>query len=240
MLAVDGLQVSYGKLMVVWGVSFHVDQGEVVTIIGSNGAGKTTILRTLAGLLRPSAGRIAFRGREIGGLGAPDVAALGLALVPEGREIFPYMSVHENLLLGGRRLRDSRRVDAGFERVYALFPRLKERRRQVASTLSGGEQQMLAIARALMADPVILLLDEPSTGLAPVVVEYLFDVIRTLSAEGVTTLLVEQNAHLALEVAARAYVLERGRVVLDGTAATLVDHPLVREAYLGLSAASPR
>ncbi len=238
MLVVEALMVGYGKVTVVWEVSFRVDEGEIVTIVGPNGAGKTTILKTVAGLLRPRGGHIRFHGRDIGGLAAPDVAALGLALVPEGREIFPHMTVHENLLLGGR-LRDRRGVDDGLERVYALFPILGERRRQTASTLSGGEQQMLAIGRALMADPHLLLLDEPSTGLAPLVVEHLFDVIRTLGAHGVTTLLVEQNAHLALEVCARAYVLERGRVVLQGTAQTLVDHPLVQEAYLGLSTAPP-
>ncbi len=234
MLVVSDLVVGYGKVTVVWDASFRVGEGEIVTIVGPNGAGKTTILKTLAGLLKPRTGRIRFRDRNIEGLAAPDIAALGLALVPEGREVFPSMTVHENLLLGGR-LRDRRSVDDGLDRVYSSFPRLGERRRQTASTLSGGEQQMLAIGRALMADPHLLLLDEPSTGLAPLVVEHLFDVIRTLGAHGVTTLLVEQNAYLALEVSARAYVLERGRVVLEGAAQTLVDHPLVREAYLGLS-----
>ncbi|MGH2374332.1 MAG: ABC transporter ATP-binding protein [bacterium] len=234
MLVVSDLVVGYGKVTVVWDASFRVGEGEIVTIVGPNGAGKTTILKTLAGLLKPRAGRIRFRDRNIEGLAAPDIAALGLALVPEGREVFPSMTVHENLLLGGR-LRDRRSVDDGLDRVYSSFPRLGERRRQTASTLSGGEQQMLAIGRALMADPHLLLLDEPSTGLAPLVVEHLFDVIRTLGAHGVTTLLVEQNAYLALEVSARAYVLERGRVVLEGAAQTLVNHPLVREAYLGLS-----
>ncbi|HYU14777.1 MAG TPA: ABC transporter ATP-binding protein, partial [Candidatus Acidoferrum sp.] len=210
MLAVEGLEVGYGKVIVVWDVSFRVEDGEIVTIIGPNGAGKTTILRAVAGLLRPRSGRIAFRGREIGGLAAPAIATLGLALVPEGRELFPHMTVYENLQLGGRRA--GRRVDARLQRVYTLFPRLAERARQLAATLSGGEQQMLAIGRALMSEPHLLLLDEPSTGLAPLVVEHLFQVIRQLGAEGVTTLLVEQNAHLALEVSDRAYVLERGRV----------------------------
>jgi len=237
MLAVEGLEVGYGKVPVVWGASFRVDPGEIVTMIGPNGAGKTTILRAVVGLLRPKAGRIAFRERDIGGLRAPEIAKLGLALVPEGRELFPYMTVHENLLLGGRMQRS--RVEERLARVYALFPRLKERGRQIAGTLSGGEQQMLAIGRALMSEPHLLLLDEPSTGLAPVVVERLFDVIRTLGAQGVTTLLVEQNAHLALEVSDRAYVLERGRVVFEGPAPALVSHPLVQAAYLGPPAAPP-
>ena len=237
MLAVEGLEVGYGKVPVVWGASFRVDPGEIVTMIGPNGAGKTTILRAVVGLLRPKAGRIAFRERDIGGLRAPEIAKLGLALVPEGRELFPYMTVHENLLLGGRIQRS--RLEERLTRVHALFPRLKERGRQIAGTLSGGEQQMLAIGRALMSEPHLLLLDEPSTGLAPVVVERLFDVIRTLGAQGVTTLLVEQNAHLALEVSDRAYVLERGRVVFEGPAPALVSHPLVQAAYLGPPAAPP-
>jgi len=228
----DNLSINFGGIKAVDGVTFDVDKGEVFTIIGPNGAGKTTILRAVAGLLRPKGGRITFREREIGGLAAPAIATLGLALVPEGRELFPHMTVYENLQLGGRRA--GRRVDARLQRVYTLFPRLAERARQLAATLSGGEQQMLAIGRALMSEPHLLLLDEPSTGLAPLVVEHVFQVIRQLGAEGVTTLLVEQNAHLALEASHRAYVLERGRVVLDGAAATLVNDPQVQAAYLGL------
>jgi len=216
---------------VVWDVSVRVEAGEIVTIIGANGAGKTTILRAVAGLLRPTGGRIAFRGREIVGLAAPVVATLGVALVPEGRELFPHMTVYENLRLGGRRA--GRSVAARLERVYTLFPRLAERARQLAVTLSSGERQMLAIGRALMSEPYLVLLDEPSTGLAPLVVVHLFQVVRQLGAEGVTTLLVEQNAHLALEVSDRAYVLERGRVILEGSAATLLHHPQVQTAYLG-------
>src|SRR2546428_2123556 len=232
MLTVERLEVGYGKATVVWDVSVRVEPGELVTIVAANGAGKTTILRAVAGLLRPTGGRIAFRGREIVGLAAPVVATLGVALVPEGRELFPHMTVYENLQLGGRRA--GRRVDARLQRVYTLFPRLAERARQLAATLSGGEQQMLAIARALMSEPHLLLLDEPSTGLAPLVVEHVFQVIRQLGAEGVTTLLVEQNAHLALEVSDRAYVLQRALVVLDGAAATIVTDPQLQAAYLGL------
>ena len=211
MLTVERLDVGYGKATVVWDVSVRVEAGEIVTIIGANGAGKTTILRAVAGLLRPTGGRIAFRGREIVGLAAPVVATLGVALVPEGRELFPHMTVYENLRLGGRRA--GRSVAARLERVYTLFPRLAERARQLAVTLSSGERQMLAIGRALMSEPHLVLLE--------------------LGAEGVTTLLVEQNAHLALEVSDRAYVLERGRVILEGSAATLLHHPQVQTAYLG-------
>ena len=237
LLAVEGLEVDYGKVRALWGVSFRVDRGETVAIIGPNGAGKSTILRAIAGVLRPAAGRIAFRDREIGGLAAHRVARLGVALVPEGREVFPAMSVLENLLLAGRLQRDRARVRETLEGVYRTFPRLAERQRQAAATLSGGEQQMLAIARALMADPQLLMLDEPATGLSPLVVDRIFEVIRALGARGATTLLVEQNVHLALEVSARAYVLERGRVILDGEAPRLLDHPLIREAYIGLPAA---
>ena len=234
LLAVKDLEVAYGKTKVVWGASFHVNRGETVALIGPNGAGKTTILKTIAGLLRPAAGSITFEQREVGGVPTHGAARRGLALVPEGREIFPSMSVYENLLLGGRRERSKAGVQETLEWVYSVFPVLAQRRRQTAATLSGGEQQMLAIARALMAHPRLLMLDEPATGLAPLVVERIFEVIRTLGARGATTLLVEQNVHLALDVSDRAYVLERGKVVLEGDAARLVDHPLVREAYLGV------
>lgn len=238
MLEVKDLQVEYGKIKAIWGVSFHVNQGETVSIIGPNGAGKTTILKTVAGILKPTVGRITFRRRDIGGMPAHDVANQGLALVPEGREIFPYMSVYENLLLGARLQRNKERVKATLEWLYTIFPLLKERRGQLASTLSGGEQQMLVIARALMPHPHLLMLDEPSTGLSPLVVERIFEVIKKLSEQGTTTLLVEQNVHLALEISDRAYVLERGKVILEGDAKRLLDNPLVREAYIGLPASS--
>jgi branched-chain amino acid transport system ATP-binding protein len=233
-LAVEDLEVGYGKIRVLWGVSFRVAAGETVAILGANGAGKTTILKTVAGLLPPLAGSITFRDQAIARLPAHRVARRGLALVPEGREIFPAMSVYENLLLGGRLQTSRRGVTDALAWVYTIFPRLRERAGQTAATLSGGEQQMLAIGRALMSRPRLLMLDEPSTGLSPTAVETIFGVIKALGAQGGTTLLVEQNVHLALEIADRAYVLERGRIVLDGEARRLLDHPLVREAYLGL------
>lgn len=237
-LEVKALEVQYGKIQVVWGVSFHVAEGEIVAIIGPNGAGKTTILKAVAGLLTPLAGGIMFGRTEITGMPAHEVANLGVALVPEGRELFPSMSVYENLLLGARLLSARRRVTETLEWIYATFPVLRERRTQVASTLSGGEQQVLAIARALMSRPRLVMLDEPSTGLSPTVVESIFTVIPELRAQGTTTLLVEQNAPLAMEIADRAYVLERGRVILQGDAAGLLGHPLVKEAYLGVPASS--
>jgi branched-chain amino acid transport system ATP-binding protein len=238
-LEVSDLRVAYGKIQVVWGVSLGITEGETVAVIGANGAGKTTLMRTFAGLLRPSAGRILFRGREIGGMPPHEIARQGLALVPEGRELFPHMSVSENLLLGARLCPGRQRVTENLEWVYELFPVLRERRRQSASTLSGGEQQMLAIARALMASPSLLLLDEPSTGLSPLIVGSIFEVIARLRERGGTTLLVEQNVHLALAVAHRAYVLERGRVTLEGPGRELMANPLVREAYLGVAGGAP-
>jgi branched-chain amino acid transport system ATP-binding protein len=235
-LEVRDLEVGYGKIRVIWGVSFRVGRGETVAIVGANGAGKTTILETLAGLIAPTAGSIRFRDQEIARLPAHRVARLGLALVPERREIFPAMSVYENLLLGARRLPGAASRRETLDGLYAIFPRLRERAGQTAVTLSGGEQQMLAIARALASRPHLLVLDEPSTGLSPTAVETIFAVIGRLGEQGTTTLLVEQNVHLALEVADRAYVLERGRIVLEGRARRLLDHPVVRAAYLGLPA----
>jgi len=235
LLAVDDLQVGYGKIQVLWGVSLRLAAGETVAVVGSNGAGKTTLLRSIAGLLPPVAGRVVFRDRVLGRLPAHEIARRGLALVPEGRELFPWMSVHENLLLGGRLCAERLRVAENLEWVYGLFPVLRERRRQSASTLSGGEQQMLAIARALMSNPSVLMLDEPSTGLSPRVVESIFEVIAGLAQRGATILLVEQNVYLALAVADRAYVLERGRLTLEGTGQELIEHAAVRQAYLGVA-----
>ncbi len=233
MLEVDDLQVGYGKIQVLWGVSLRLAAGETVAVVGSNGAGKTTLLRAIAGLLHPTAGRVVFRGRALGALAAHAIARQGLALVPEGRELFPWMSVHENLLLGGRLCAGRSRLAENLEWVYGLFPVLRERSRQAASTLSGGEQQMLAIARALVSEPSVLMLDEPSTGVSPRIVDSIFEVIAGLARRGSTILLVEQNLYLALEVADRAYVLERGRLTLEGSGRELIEHPAVREAYLG-------
>jgi len=236
LLAVDGLEVAYGKIRAVRGVSFSVDAGAVVTLIGANGAGKTTTLRTLSGLLQPSAGTVAFEGRRIDGVAPHEIVELGIAHVPEGRRIFPRMSVRENLELGafsrtGRS--PAQEVAADLERVFRLFPVLAERRRQAGGTLSGGEQQMLAIGRALMSRPRLLMLDEPSMGLSPIMMSLIFTTLAELKAEGTTILLVEQNAQAALALADRAYVIETGSVVLEGSAAELAASEQVRKAYLG-------
>ncbi len=238
MLVVEDLHAGYGLSQVLAGTSLSVKAGTVVALIGANGAGKTTTLRAVSGLLRPTRGRVLLDGRPVQGLEASRVARLGLALSPEGRMVFGPLSAEDNLLLGayGRlpRFFGFRRRAAGdLDRVYGLFPRLAERRRQLAGTLSGGEQQMLAIGRALMARPKVMLLDEPSMGLAPVVVQEVFRTIRRLKAEGTTMLLVEQFARTALEVADYAYVMERGRIAVEGTPAELAKDPRVLSAYLG-------
>jgi len=236
LLAVDGLEVAYGKIRAVRGVSFSVDAGAVVTLIGANGAGKTTTLRTLSGLLQPSAGTVAFEGRRIDGVAPHEIVELGIAHVPEGRRIFPRMSVRENLELGafsrtGRS--PPQEVAADLDRVFGLFPVLAERRRQAGGTLSGGEQQMLAIGRALMSRPRLLMLDEPSMGLSPIMMNLIFTTLAELKAQGTTILLVEQNAQAALALADHAYVVETGSVVLEGSAADLAASEQVRKAYLG-------
>ncbi len=233
LLALEQLQVSYGGIRAVKGVDLTVEPGELVCLIGANGAGKTTTLRAVTGLVRAAAGRIVYDGAEIGGLRVHEIARRGLALVPEGRGVFAQLTIEENLAMGAYARSDKAGVAADMERSYALFPRLKERRRQTAGTMSGGEQQMLAIARALMGRPKLLLLDEPSMGLAPLMVEKIFEVIRAIAAEGVTLLLVEQNARLALEVSHRGYVLEGGVVAITGEARSLLGDPRIREAYLG-------
>ena len=233
LLALEQLQVSYGGIRAVKGVDLIVDPGELVCLIGANGAGKTTTLRAVTGLVRAAGGRIVYDGEEIGGLRVHEIARRGLALVPEGRGVFAQLTIAENLAMGAYARSDAVGVAADVERAYSLFPRLKERRRQTAGTLSGGEQQMLAIARALMGRPKLLLLDEPSMGLAPLMVERIFEVIRAIAAEGVTLLLVEQNARLALEVSHRGYVLEGGVVAITGEARSLLGDPRIREAYLG-------
>jgi branched-chain amino acid transport system ATP-binding protein len=233
LLELQGVDVHYGAIHALRQVSFEVTEGEIVTLIGANGAGKTTTLRAVSGMLKPSAGKIRYQNEEIAGLKPHKLVARGLCHAPEGRGIFPNLSVTENLRLGAFLRRDAAGIAQDEERGFSLFPRLKERRSQAAGTLSGGEQQMLAIARALMAKPKLLLLDEPSLGLAPQVVEKIFAIIQEINKAGVTILLVEQNAHLALGIAHQAYVLETGSVVQSGTGAALLKSPEIRKAYLG-------
>jgi branched-chain amino acid transport system ATP-binding protein len=232
MLEVTDLHVYYGEIHALKGISFRVSQGEIVTLLGNNGAGKTTTLRTLSGLLAPRRGDVRFEGNSLAGVAPHDVVLKGITHVPEGRRIFNRLSVVENLEMGAYTRTDTA-VGQDMERVFAIFPRLKERRSQVAGTLSGGEQQMLAIGRALMAKPRLLLLDEPSMGLAPVLVEQIFETVLAINQQGVTILLVEQNAAMALSIAGRGYVLETGRLPLEGDARELADNPEVRRAYLG-------
>ena len=233
MLQVESIDVFYGKIHALKSVSLKVGDGELVALIGSNGAGKSTMLRTISGLLRTKQGRITYNGQRIDALPPYEIARLGISHCPEGRRLFGQLTVQENLRLGAVNERNRATLADAFEEVYTLFPRLKERRRQVASTLSGGEQQMLAIGRALMGRPRLLMLDEPSLGLAPLVVELIFEVIRRIKEQRGTLLLVEQNARQALAIADRAYVIETGRVILEGDAAALRANPQVEEAYLG-------
>ena len=232
MLKVNDIKVYYGAIHAIKGVSFEVNDGEIVTLIGANGAGKTTTLQTVSGLLHSRTGSIEFMGENIMGHPAHKLVGKGLAQVPEGRRVFLQMTVEENLEMGAYSQPKST-VASGLERAYELFPRLSERRRQVAGTLSGGEQQMLAMGRALMSNPKLLMLDEPSMGLAPILVEQIFDIIRSLHKAGTTILLVEQNAQMALSVADRAYVLETGKIVSTGTGAQLLNDESVKKAYLG-------
>ncbi len=233
LLSLEKLQVAYGGIRAVKGIDLAVESGETVCLIGANGAGKTTTLRAITGLVRAAGGAVRYAGEDIGRLRVHEIARRGLAMVPEGRGVFPQLTIEENLAMGAYARKDRTAVRADLDHAFRLFPRLAERRRQTAGTLSGGEQQMLAIARALMSRPRLLLLDEPSMGLAPLMVEKIFEVIRTIAAEGVTLLLVEQNARLALETSHRGYVLDGGLVTLSGPARSLLDDPRVREAYLG-------
>ena len=234
LLEVRGIDAGYGDVQVLSGLSLRVQEQEIVTLLGSNGAGKTTTLRCVMGVVRPRTGAIFFKGRPLGTLPASERAGLGIALVPEGRELWPQLTVRENLELGAYHQRARERAAQNLERVHQLFPRLLERKSQLAGSLSGGEQQMAAIGRALMSEPSLLLLDEPSLGLAPIVVEQMFEVIRSLHAGGMTILLVEQNLQAALEIATRGYVIETGQVKLTGTAEELRSDPKIRAAYLGL------
>jgi branched-chain amino acid transport system ATP-binding protein len=233
MLEVRNVHAYYGNIHALKGISITVANGEIVTLIGSNGAGKSTTIRTISGLLRPRQGEVLLEGRPIHTMPAYDVVGLGVAQSPEGRRIFPRLTVLENLEMGAYHRNDKPGVASDLERVFGLFPRLKERRTQRGGTLSGGEQQMLAIGRALMARPRVLLLDEPSMGLAPILVEQIFDIIKQINQEGMTILLVEQNALMALEIAHRGYVLQTGNIVLAGSAAELAANETVRKAYLG-------
>ena len=232
LLKVSGLKVAYGGIQAVKGVSFEVQPGELVSLIGANGAGKTTTLKAITGLQPVAAGDIEFMGASIKGQGPWDLVRQGLVMVPEGRGTFTRMTIHENLLMGAY-IRDDKDIDADIDKVFAIFPRLKERRSQLAGTMSGGEQQMLAMGRALMARPKVLLLDEPSMGLSPIMVDKIFEVVDDIHRQGVTVLLVEQNASRALQLARRGYVMESGEVTMSGDAQVLLNDPKVRAAYLG-------
>ena len=232
LLRVSGLRVAYGGIQPVKGISFEVHEGELVSLIGANGAGKTTTLKAITGTQPPAGGEIEYCGRSIRGQGPWDLVKQGLVMVPEGRGTFTRMTITENLLMGAF-VRNDAQIDADVEKVFTIFPRLKERRNQLAGTMSGGEQQMLAMGRALMAKPKVLLLDEPSMGLSPIMVDKIFEVVRDVSAQGVTVLLVEQNASRALQIADRAYVMESGLIAMSGDARQMLSDPKVRAAYLG-------
>jgi branched-chain amino acid transport system ATP-binding protein len=233
MLNVEDLQVYYGAIHALKGVSFHLDQGEIIALIGGNGAGKSTTLNTISGLLHPRTGRVIFNGEDISVIPPQDIVRKQIIQVPEGRRIFPKLTVQENLEMGAYIFQDKAQIAKDMDDVMDLFPRLRERRKQFGGTLSGGEQQMLAIARGLMSHPTLLLLDEPSMGLSPLLVEQIFEIIRRINSQGTSILLVEQNAQMALSIADRGYVLETGRVMLEGEAQELLENPMVIEAYLG-------
>lgn len=233
MLQVEDLNVYYGAIHALKGISFHLEKGEIVALIGGNGAGKSTTLNTISGLLRPQQGKVRFLDEDVTIIPPQDIVRRGVVQVPEGRHIFPKLSVQENLEMGAYLYSDRERIQQDMESVMKRFPRLRERRKQFGGTLSGGEQQMLAIGRALMTRPTLLLLDEPSMGLSPILVEQIFEIIREINAQGTSILLVEQNAQMALSIADRGYVLETGRVTLEGEAQALLENPLVIEAYLG-------
>ena len=234
-IEVRDLKVCYGGIQALRGVSFDVPQGKIVTLIGSNGAGKSTTLKALSGLVHPADGKIFYEGEDVTGLPPQKLVAHGIVLVPEGRRVFPNLTVYENLRIGAYLINNKSQIADELEHVYTLFPRLKERSWQLAGTLSGGEQQMLAVGRALMARPKVMMMDEPSLGLAPLIVRGIFDIIKKINEEGTTVLLIEQNANAALRVADRGYVMETGQIALEGTGAELAANPRVREAYLGKS-----
>jgi branched-chain amino acid transport system ATP-binding protein len=234
MLNLEKLEFSYGDLQVLWGVDLEVKQGEIVTVVGANGAGKSTILKNVSRLVKPTTGAITFQGTDLRRLASHEVVELGIVQVPEGRRIFPEMTVVENLRMGSFVKSTRKDRERNVERAFTLFPRLKEREKQLGGTMSGGEQQMLAIARGLMGNPKLLLLDEPSLGLSPLLVKSIFEIIKEINRQGTTILLVEQNVYQSLRISTRAYVLETGRVVLSGTGAELLDNAHVKKAFLGM------
>lgn len=233
MLEVKDLEVYYGVIQAIKGISFHVDKGEIIALIGANGAGKTTTLHTVTGLLSPKSGHVMFEGKDITKVPAHKIVSMGMAHVPEGRRVFAELSVYENLKMGAYTRKDKNEIEESLKNVYKRFPRLEERKNQMAGTLSGGEQQMLAMGRALMSKPKIILMDEPSMGLSPIMVNEIFDIIRSVSESGTTVLLVEQNAKKALSIADRAYVLETGKIALEGKAKDLLEDDSIKKAYLG-------
>lgn len=236
MLQVKDLSISYGAIQAVRHVDFEVKKGEIVTLIGANGAGKSTILKTISGIVKPQSGSIEYQNESLVGKKAPQIVAAGVSQVPEGRHVFPAMTVMENLQLGSYLQKDRSKIEARLQEIYQMFPILKERQHQDAATLSGGEQQMLVMARAMMANPDLLLLDEPSMGLAPIYIQKVFDIIQKINAQGTTILLIEQNAHQALAIADRGYVIASGEIQLSGTGKELLNDPQVKRAYLGESA----
>ncbi|MDO4379652.1 MAG: ABC transporter ATP-binding protein [Clostridia bacterium] len=233
MLEIKDLVVSYGGIEAVKGISFDVPKGKIVTLIGANGAGKSTVLKTVSGIVKPKNASITFEGTEISGKTPDFIVSKGVTLVPEGRRVFPNLTVSENLKIGAYLRKDKKAIQKDTEHVYELFPRLKERSWQLAGTLSGGEQQMLAVGRALMSSPKLIMMDEPSLGLAPLVVQDIFSIIRQINSEGITVLLIEQNANMALKIADKAYVMETGRITKEGTGAELLADETIKEAYLG-------
>ncbi len=236
MLQVKDLSISYGAIQAVRHVDFEVKKGEIVTLIGANGAGKSTILKTISGIVKPKSGAIEYQNESLIGKKAPQIVAAGISQVPEGRHVFPAMTVMENLQLGSYLQKDRSQIDERLQEIFEMFPILKERQHQDAATLSGGEQQMLVMARAMMANPELLLLDEPSMGLAPIYIQKVFDIIQKINAQGTTILLIEQNAHQALSIADRGYVIASGEIQLSGSGQTLLNDPQVKQAYLGESA----